>query len=334
MRVGFVGGTRFVGPAALPHLLAAGHEVAIAHSGAHEPEGLPEVEHLHGSREELLGEGGLVEAWRPDAIVDTFPGGATDWKALQLAGCATRAGAAQVVAISSMDVYQYLLDAGIGFENPGTPTPRGLLPVREDDPLRATPYPGAQEVDGGGVHDNVAMESALAGAFAGTVTALRPGAIYGPHPDSRERTIVEMVRDRQEVVALPEGGDQLFHRVAVDRVGRAIAAALERAPDGFWACNLGDPRDFTYGALVYEIGRLLDWEFRFEHAEADHPWRGKHPVLCDTRRLEDVLGVTEPDPAAALAECVSWLWENPTPGRFAPDPRPAEKAPPGDRPPA
>jgi nucleoside-diphosphate-sugar epimerase len=332
MRVAFIGGTRFVGPAALPHLLAAGHEVAIAHSGTHEID--YEGEHLHGTREELLGEGGLVERWRPEALVDTFPGGATAWKAEQLAGCATRAGAARIVAISSMDVYQYLLDAGIGDENPGTPVPRAPLPVREDDPLRAGPYPGAQEVEGGGVHDNVAMEAALAGAFAGTVTALRPGAIYGPHPDSRERVLVELVRDGVRTLQLPEGGHQLFHRVAVDRIGRAVAAALARAPEGFWACNLGDPGDWTYGALAGEVARLLDWEFDYEVVgfdDADHPWKAKHPVLCDTRRLEDVLGVTEPDPREALAECVSWLWENPQPGRFAPGLRPAEKAQPGDR---
>jgi nucleoside-diphosphate-sugar epimerase len=327
MRVAFVGGTRFVGPAAIGHLLAAGHEVAIAHSGAHEADLAAEVEHLHGARDELLAAHGLVERWRPDALVDTFPGGATAWKAEQLAECAARTGAGQIVAISSMDVYGYLIDAGIGFENPGAPVPRGPLPVREDDPLRDGPYPGAQEVEGGGVHDNVAMEAALHGA-AQRVTALRPGAIYGPHQDSRERVLVEMVRERRRVVSLPGGGDQLFHRVAVDRVGRAVAAALDRAPDGFWACNVGDPCDWTYGALAAEVGRLLDWEFAFEVVgpdDADHPWKGLHPVLCSTRRLEDTLGVTEPDPRAALAECVRWLWENETPGRFAPGLRPAEK---------
>jgi nucleoside-diphosphate-sugar epimerase len=320
MRVAFVGGTRLVGPATLPHLVDAGHEVAIAHSGEHEAEGLPDVEHLHGGREELLAADGPVERWRPDALIDTFAGGATAWKAEQLAACATRAGAGHVVAISSMDVYAYLLDAGIGHDNPGTPVPRGRLPVHEDDPLRPGPYPGAEEVAGGGVHDNVAMEGALAGAFASRVTVLRPGAIYGPHPDSRERVIVEQVREGLRVLPLPGGGDQLFHRVAVERVGRAIAASLDRAPEGFWACNLGDPGDWTYGALARQIGLLLGWEFAFESVgfdEADHPWKVPHPVLCDTRRLEDVLGVTQPDPLEALAECVSWLWENPGPGRFA-----------------
>jgi acetyl-CoA acetyltransferase len=43
--------------------------------------------------------------------------------------------------------------------------------------------------------------------------------------------------------------------------------------------------------------------------------------------------VVEPDPHEALAECVSWLWENPTPGRFAPGLRPAAKGRTGGRPP-
>ena len=326
MRIAFVGGTRFVGPAAVGQLLAAGHEVCLAHTGAHE--GLPEVEHLHGERAELLGEGGAVERWRPDALIDTFAGGATAWKAEQVAGCAARCGAGQVVAISSMDVYRYLIDAGIGEDNPGTPVPRGRLPIREDAPLRDAPYPGAADVAGGGVHDNVAMEAALAAGFDGRVTALRPGTIYGPHRDSRERLIVEWVREGRRVVELPDGGDQLFHRVAVDRLGRAVAAALDHAPDGFWACNVGDPGDWTFAGLVGEIGRLLDWEFEFASVgfdEADHPWKSRHPVLCDTRRLEDVLGVSEPDPGAALAECVAWLWENPQ-ADLAPGLRPAEKS--------
>ncbi|MDX6664068.1 MAG: hypothetical protein QOG68_274, partial [Solirubrobacteraceae bacterium] len=276
----------------------------------------------------------------------TFAGGATAWKAEQLAGCAQRAGAGHVVAISSMDVYQYLVDAGIGEGNPGTPVPRAPLPVREPYPLREEPYPGAQPVTGGGVHDNVAMEAALRSGFAGAITALRPGAIYGPHPDARERELVERVRARERTLALPGGGDQIFHRVAVERVGRAVAAAVAlrttgsssghfgphigpNCPlDGFWACNVGDPGDWTYGGLAAEIARLLDWEFVFEPVSfdaAEHPWQSRHPVLCDTRRLEEGLGVTEPEPAAALAECVSWLWEHPVHGRSAPGLRPSDR---------
>jgi hypothetical protein len=71
MRVIFIGGMNFVGPATVPVLIEAGHEVAAAHSGEHEDPALAEPEHLHGSRRDLLGDGGPVEQWKPDAIVDT-----------------------------------------------------------------------------------------------------------------------------------------------------------------------------------------------------------------------------------------------------------------------
>lgn len=33
------------------------------------------------------------------------------------------------------------------------------------------------------------------------------------------------------------------------------------------------------------------------------------PVLAGDRRLREQLRVTEPDPEAALAETIRWLWE-------------------------
>jgi hypothetical protein len=56
MRVAFIGGTYYVGPVAVPLLLRASHEVVVAHSGAHEHPSVADVEHLHGSRDELLAE--------------------------------------------------------------------------------------------------------------------------------------------------------------------------------------------------------------------------------------------------------------------------------------
>src|SRR3954470_13175682 len=178
MRVAFVGGTRFVGPVSVRLLLEAGHEVAVAHSGEHEPagDGLAGAEHLHGSRAELLAPGGPVERWRPDALVDTFAGGANAEKASMLLG----RGAAHIVAISSLDVYHHCVEAGLGDGSGAVALPSEPVPLREDvSALRTEPYPGAHEG-----HDNVAMEAALRG-FSGRVTALRPGTIYGPHPDTR-----------------------------------------------------------------------------------------------------------------------------------------------------
>jgi nucleoside-diphosphate-sugar epimerase len=306
MRVAFVGGTHYVGPVAVLLLLEAGHEVVVAHSGAHEHPAVADVEHLHGPRDELLAEGGPVERWSPEVLVDTFAPGATAEKGRALAACASRAATAQVVAVSSMDVYQHCVHAGIADGSGIVPLPPQRLPLYEDAPLRDKPYPG-----GSPEHDNVAMEGALGGAAR--ITVLRPGAIYGPYLDTRERHFVERVRDEVRKLKLPDRGQQIFHAVAVERVGRAVVASLERAPEGFWACNVVDPTYWTFAGLAGEVGRLLDWDWEpveVPFADADHPWATAHPIIGSDIRLRQVLEVEEPDSRDALAETIGWLWEH------------------------
>jgi nucleoside-diphosphate-sugar epimerase len=308
MRVVVIGGTRFVGPAAVGRLVEAGHEVVVAHSGTHEHAGVATVEHLHGDRDALLGDGGAVEGWRPEVLVDTFPGGATAAKGEGLARCAERTGA-RVVAISSADVYQHGVDSGVADGSGMLALAVDPIPLREDARRRVGPYPG-----GSPAHDNVAMEDALAAAGCAAVL-LRPGTIYGPHPSTREWTLVRKVARGERRLPLPDGGVQLFHRVALDRVARAIAAAAERPPDGLWACNVVDPFDRDYSGLARRVGEILGWEWEPEKVAfdaADHPWQTGHPMLCSDRRLREELGVgaDQPDPDDALRETVEWLWDH------------------------
>jgi nucleoside-diphosphate-sugar epimerase len=306
VRVAFVGGTHVVGPVAVPLLAEAGHEVAVAHSGAHEHPAVAEVEHLHASYDDLLADRGPVERWSPEAIVSTFPGAATTADGRALGACAGRCGAGQIVAVSSLDVYEHAVHAGIGDGSGVVPLPPQPFPIDEEAPLRTRAYPGASSG-----HDNVAMEHALDGCDR--ITVLRPGAIYGPFPSTRERYFVERVRDGIHQLDLPDRGQQIFHRVSVDRVGRAIAAAIDRAPAGFWACNVVDPYDWTFAGLAGEVARLLDWEWQLVEvpfADADHPWATAHPILASDVRLRFTLDVREPDPREALAEAIAWLWEH------------------------
>jgi nucleoside-diphosphate-sugar epimerase len=308
MRVLFIGGTGPVGQAAVPDLLDAGHDVVLAHTGAHEPPALSALEHLHGDRAALLAPGGPAERVRPDAIVDTFAGGASAAKALELSDLARRTGAAQLVVTSSIDVYRHCTDAGVD-GSPPADLPRTWLPLDEDAELRAGPSPGGAERG----HDNVAMERALGGAER--ITILRPGAIYGPHDHPhvlREWYLVGKVARGERRLELPAGGTQLFQRVALDRVGRAIAAALDRAPTGAWACNVADPRDLTFGGLAALVAERLGWEWEpveVAWADGDHPWNVRQPVVADTTRLQEQLGVCEPDPLAATIAQIDWLWE-------------------------
>jgi nucleoside-diphosphate-sugar epimerase len=303
VRIILVGGTGPVGQAATPHLLAAGHELAVAHSGTHEPPGAPDVEHLHGSRDALLASDGAVKRWRPEVLVDTFAGGATPGKARQLGDLAESCGAGRIIAVSSMDVYRHCAVAGVDEHEPDE-LPLDPLPLSEDAPHRPS---------SGRPHDNVAMENALAGAAR--ITILRPGAIYGRHLQPRvlrEWYLVGKVARGDRRLPLPDGGTQIFHRVALERVGRAVAAAVGRAPEGRWACNVGDPSDLTFGGLAALVASQLDWRWeteRIDWAAGDHPWNVRHPVVADTTRLRQQLGVVDPDPLEATLAQIDWLWE-------------------------
>jgi nucleoside-diphosphate-sugar epimerase len=195
--------------------------------------------------------------------------------------------------------------------------PSDPLPLDEDSPLRTTPFFGVED------HDNVAMERAIRDA-AITARALRPGAIYGKGELlARKWPPVRQIKQGIRKLELPGGGVQFFHRVLVERVGRAIVAAAERAPAGFWACNVVDPYDWTYAGLAREIGRILEWEWEpvaVSFAAARHPFRLASPLIVSDRRLREVLRVTEPDPRDALEATVRWYWEHgPAPGALYAD---------------
>jgi nucleoside-diphosphate-sugar epimerase len=303
VRVAFFGGTGPVGTSTVPRLLAAGHAVLVAHSGGHEPVEVAEAEHVHGDRAEVIPQ---VERWKPDVLIDTFAGGATAAKARELGDLAARSGVRRVVAISSMDVYAHCSDAGVD-DAPVTELAHHAVPLTEDAPQRAPHAAGSG-------HDNVAMEHAL--GAAPYLTVLRPGAIYGPHPDLhahclREWHLVGKVYRGERRLVLPDGGTQLFQRVALERIGRAITATATEDVAG--ALNVGDPSDFTYGGLAALVAEQLDWTWEIEHARwpaGDHPWNVRQPVLADTTRMRIELGVTEPRPTEATRATIDWLWEH------------------------
>lgn len=314
MRIVLIGGTGPVGTAACRYALERGHNVTVAHSGTHElPADLP-VRHLHGDRETLLAPDGPIAALRPDALVDTRTKAGN---AAALVACARSGGTHRLVVVSSTDVYaQFVTGSGYdvaagSWEGSGgrTVLPSQTLPIDEDAPLRDAPYPWATPG-----HDNAAMERALAAARGDeAITVVRPGMIYGPGSAGREWTIVSRVRAGIHQIELPDGGAQFFARVALERVGRAVIASAERAPEGLWAVNAVDPYGWTYAGLVGEVGQLLGWEWEpmlVPWGAAWHPFQSQSPYFCSDARLREVLGVHEPDPRAALAETVTWLWEH------------------------
>ena len=72
MRICLLGGTRFIGRAIAQHLAERGHELLIVHRGRSEPHDLLSAQHLHVDRAALAAETGALEAFAPEAVVDTY----------------------------------------------------------------------------------------------------------------------------------------------------------------------------------------------------------------------------------------------------------------------
>ena len=284
MRVILVGGTGPVGQSALPHLLAAGHSVAVAHSGAHEPPGLPRSSSTSTARATNCSRPvGRSSGGRPRRSSTPSPGGATAAKARQLGELAERCGARRIVAVSSMDVYRHCAVAGVDGHAP-LELPLDALPLPESAPRRSGPSPG-----GGTRHDNVAMEDALHGAErdhrASPRRDLRPVPAPArvprvvPRRQGRARRARAAAPGRRHA-GLPPG------RVRARRPsrGRGAGARPER--------TLGVQR--RRSARLHASARSRRWwpsastgpgnRSTCRGQEGDHPWNVRHPVDHGHRR--------------------------------------------------
>src|SRR4051812_8008251 len=155
MRVLVIGGTSFIGLAAVKRLHGMGHEVTVFHRGATEPSDLPPVAHLHGDLDHLAAYSEAVTRLAPDVAVHMMLGMETQAREAMRA---LRGATGWLVVISSMDVYRAY--ARINRGEPGPPDP---VPLAEDAPLRDHLYPYRGKVDDLHDYDKILVERVVMG---------------------------------------------------------------------------------------------------------------------------------------------------------------------------
>jgi 2'-hydroxyisoflavone reductase len=155
-----IGGTRFFGRAAVEHAVRRGHEVTVFHRGEAEPDGLADVEHVHGDRtgslDPLAG-----RSW--DAVLDTWAFVPGEVRAL---GEAIGDRVGHYTFVSSLSVHPDGLPVG----------------ANEEASVHPTPPPGIQDVTDETYGPlKVASEHQASASFPGRLLVVRPGYIVGPH---------------------------------------------------------------------------------------------------------------------------------------------------------
>lgn len=323
MKVLALGGTRFIGAAAVRALVARGHEVRCFHRGLHHAQLPAGVTYVHGERAELGAHRAELMAFGPDVLLDMRPLHAADARqVMELA----RGLARRVVAVSSMDVYK-AFGVVLGKETwpadaryPGGFDPR---PIDEAGPLREVPFPHRQ---GEGLpadhpqawtndYDKIPAEAVFLGEPELPGTVLRLPMVYGPEDYQRrvQGYLAPMLAGREAILLADELAGWETTRGYVDDVGQAIALAVadERAAGRVY--NVGEPEFQSERAWVEAIAEAAGWSGRIVSApaarlpESLQPGLVPQPLRCLSGRIRAELGYAEGLPAAErVARSVAW----------------------------
>lgn len=308
MRILILGGTRFIGPAAVERLVELGHEVTVFHRGQSRAPVPPSVHHMLGNRRSLNDFIEQFQKLAPEVVLDMLPVTERDAQSVMkvFKGITRR-----IVAISSADVYR-AYGRLIGTE----PGPTEPVPIHEDSPLREKLYPYRGQ---GGMmddYDKILVERTVLGTPELPGTILRLPMVHGPR-DTQHRLFpfLKRMMDRRPAILLDEGvAAWRCARSYVEDVGEAIALAVtdERAAGRVF--NVAEPETETTRAWVERLARLVGWRGEVivlpkEETPSHLSWGidATQDLMLDSTRIREEIGFREPtDPTVALERTIEW----------------------------
>ncbi len=228
MRLLVLGGTKFLGRAAVAEALARGHEVTLFNRGETNPGLFPEAEKLRGDRD---GDLSALEGRVWDAVID--PSGFVP--RVVRASAELLRGSGQYVFVSSGSVYAEPYFPGYD----------------ESAPTVELEDPASEEVlrDYGAL--KAACEDVVREVFPDAHTNVRAGLIVGPHDGSGRFTYWPLRASLGGEVLAPGVREQLTQFVDVRDLGAWMVEACEREITGTFNAS-GEP--VSMGAALEACG--------------------------------------------------------------------------------
>lgn len=305
MRVVYLGGTRFIGRAAVRALAETGHDVMVIHRGGDVPcEETEHVFHRHADRRALGSISGDIDAFVPDVVVDGFAYSRQDAEeALAIWPRQTR-----LVVLSSADVYR-------AYEVRDTGRVSEPMPLDEESPVREGRYPYRGKIAGMDAYEKLDVEAAYLEREA---AVLRLGSVYGPgDPQRREEFILRRVRsDRQRI---PIGaGTWPLSRLYVEDCAQAVRLAVEAEDIGGEVFNVAESKSPTVRLWAQQILAAAGSRARLvrvadEALPEDMAMTAAipQPMLIDNSKLQRRLGWIDTPAEQAVLASVAWHLEHP-----------------------
>jgi nucleoside-diphosphate-sugar epimerase len=300
-----LGGTRFIGRAAVEELAAAGDQVMVVHRGLLEPDDMPDVRHLHCERAELVTHRAELEDFAADALIDC--------RALTRRDAQTALEALpdvkRRVVISSVDVYRAF--GALHVDDETDP-----VPLDEGSPVRPERYPYRGTMPGMDDYDKLDVEDVYGPARA---TVLRLPMVYGEHDyQRREEFLLRRLRAGRKRIPFG-GGTWLTCRGYVRDVARAVRLALTKPVEGE-VMNVCEDRSYSMGmwsrmilraaesdAELVRVGDdALPEDLKFTGTMSQH-------IAASAHKARTLLGWKTSDPFETLQTTVRWHLNNPPP---------------------
>jgi nucleoside-diphosphate-sugar epimerase len=291
-----IGGTRFIGRRAVDRFRDAGYDVTVFHRGEHESPFDEDIDHFRGDRTD---EDDLAAAAEldPDVVVDLVAYQPHDVRAA-------------TGVFDDVDAYVYVSSgAAYGAEAvPKREDETALAPCTDEQATDDSPETyGARKAEG----DREVFAAAAEGVDA---VSVRPCVVYGPHDYTRRFDYWVQRVAANDRVLVPGDGTNLWHRVSVENVARALQVAAEEGVPGE-AYNVGDWRLQTLRETVETVADALETDVDIVSASerelaagglepADFPLYRDPPHVLDTHKLRS-LGWEPVGPETAIAETVA-----------------------------
>jgi nucleoside-diphosphate-sugar epimerase len=293
VRVLVVGGTGFVGGAAVRRLLEGGHAVAAFHRG----EASGGAQTIRGDRRELTSFREAFRRFGPEVVLDTIAYTEGDGRTFAEA---FRGLAPRLVVLSSQDVY-----ASYGRLLRLEDGPAERSAATEDSPLRTSRYPyRAMAKPGEMAHDyeKTLVESAALSEADAPVTILRLPKVYGPgDPQRRLRPYLDRMGSAEAEILLDRAKTAWrWTRGYLEDVADAIALATTDPRAGGRVYNVGEPDAPTEAEWVRAIGEAAGWRGEVRAVsreelpeELREPYDFTHDLASDTSRIRRELSYRE-----------------------------------------
>jgi nucleoside-diphosphate-sugar epimerase len=304
VRVVVLGGTRFIGRAAVERLASAGHALLVVHRGQAEPTDWVPVQHVHVDRSDLSSARHVIADFQPDAVLDTI---ALTRRDVELALPALP-DSARVVVLSSVDVYRAYssLMAGIGTDP---------VPLNESSPVREQRYPYRGQDRGLDDYEKLDVEAAYR---ARNATVLRLPMVHGEHDrQRREEFILRRVRAMRSRIPIGSGA-WLTCRCYVGYVAEAITLALEQPKAQGEVFNIAETQTASMRLWAEQILQVAGFDAELVRvpddalpADLSSTGRISQHLQADASKARSVLGWQPGDPLEGLRRSVAWHLANP-----------------------